>query len=113
MAYAKGSLVLVPFPFTDLSSSRVRPALVVSSDEYNGSGDDLIVAMVTGQARRGAGDCRLLDWQSAGLAHPSWVRAKLATLDERLVQFSPGRLSARDVVAVEARLRWALGFRAP
>ncbi|MDZ4277629.1 MAG: type II toxin-antitoxin system PemK/MazF family toxin [Dehalococcoidia bacterium] len=110
MAYAKGEVVLVPFPFTDLAATRVRPAVVVSSDPYNRTGDDLIVAMVTSQPHAGPTDCALRNWREAGLLYPSWVRAKLATLEQRLVQFSPGRLSARDTRTVDTRLRRALGL---
>ena len=110
MAYVRGDVVLVPFPFTDLSASRVRPGVVVSSVEYSVHSSDLIVAMVTGQPQLGPTDCGLQDWQEAGLVHPSWVRAKLATLAQSLVQFSPGRLSRRDVGAVEQRLELALGL---
>jgi mRNA interferase MazF len=111
MAYAKGDLVLVPFSFTDLSATRVRPAVVVSSEEYSTHSSDLVVAMVTSQPQTGPTDCRLQDWQEAGLIYPSWVRSKLATLDQSLIQFSPGRLSHRDVGAVEERLAVALGLR--
>jgi mRNA interferase MazF len=113
MAYAKGDVVLVPFPFTDLSATRVRPAVVVSSEEYGADSSDLIVAMVTSQPQTGATDCRLQDWQEAGLIYPSWVRSKLATLEHSLIQFSPGRLSHRDVGAVERRLELALGLGKP
>lgn len=105
MAYARGDIVLVPFPYTDLSAARVRPAVVVSSAVI---ADDLIVAMVTGRAQNSRTDYALRDWTGAGLARPSWVRAKLATLHERLVRFSPGRLSPRDMNAVDKRLRIAL-----
>jgi mRNA interferase MazF len=107
MAYARGDIVLVPFPFTDLSATRVRPGVVVSSEEFNANGD-VIVAMVTSRARTSATDCVLSDWKAAGLVHRSWARAKLATLAQHLVQFSPGRLTARDMKAVGQRLRAAL-----
>ena len=110
MAYARGDVVLVPFPFTDLSAIRVRPAVVMSSDIFIADSRDLIVAMVTSRPQTSATDCALEDWREAGLIHPSWVRSKLATLAERLVQFSPGRLSPRDLGTVEARLRIALAL---
>lgn len=112
MAYQTGDIVLVPFPFTDLSAARVRPALLVSSTEYNRS-DDVIVAMITSQQQTGVMDTRLQDWRRAGLLYPSWVRMKLATLAQRLIQFSPGRVSARDGRSVEASLRRALGWQGP
>jgi mRNA interferase MazF len=43
--YERGSIVLVPFPFTDLSQSKQRPAVVVSPS--NSSGDNIIVCSVT------------------------------------------------------------------
>jgi mRNA interferase MazF len=110
MAYVKGDVVLVPFLFTDLSASRVRPAVVVNSEEYGAYSSDVIVAMVTSQPQTGPTDWRLQDWQEAGLVYQSWVRAKLATLERTLIQFSPGRLSHRDVEAVERRLEMALGI---
>src|SRR5215471_7477866 len=45
----RGDIVLVPFPFTDLTSSKRRPALVVSPDGFNDRADDLVVAAITSQ----------------------------------------------------------------
>lgn len=47
MIYNQGSLVLVPFPFTDLSTTKKRPALVISPDWFNQSYEDVILAAVT------------------------------------------------------------------
>src|SRR5438034_599815 len=47
--YKRGDIVLVPFPFTDLSSSKRRPALVVSPDDFNSQMQDLVVAAITSQ----------------------------------------------------------------
>ncbi len=110
MAYEIGDVILVPFPFTDLSGTRVRPAVVVSAPSYNTAFPDIIVAMVTSQPQSAATDYELRDWRQAGLLLPSWFRAKLATLQQDIVQLSPGRLSARDARAVAVRLRRALGL---
>ena len=40
MAYRQGNIVLVSFPFTDLTSSKRRPALVLSPDSFNAAGED-------------------------------------------------------------------------
>ncbi len=45
----RGEIVLVPFPFTDLSSSKRRPALVISPDAFNDQMQDVIVAALTSQ----------------------------------------------------------------
>ncbi|MDZ7361513.1 MAG: type II toxin-antitoxin system PemK/MazF family toxin [candidate division KSB1 bacterium] len=47
MAYKQGQIVLVPFPYSDLSGSKKRPVLVVSNDVYNASFPDIVVAVIT------------------------------------------------------------------
>jgi mRNA interferase MazF len=110
MVFARGSVVLVPFPFTDLSAIRTRPAVVFSTEHYARSSGDLIIAMVTGQRHDLPTDYELRDWREAGLLAPSWVRAKLATIAETLIRFSPGTLTDRDLQSVETRIRAALAL---
>lgn len=43
----QGSLLLVPFPFSDQSGRKVRPVIVISNDEFNKNSEDLIVIGVT------------------------------------------------------------------
>lgn len=47
MIYNQGDILLVPIPFSDLSSSKKRPVLVISNDDYNASSFDLIVVAIT------------------------------------------------------------------
>lgn len=107
--YKRGRVVLVPFPFTDLSGMRNRPAVVVSSDDYNHATTDLIIAQITGNIAGGrTGDHLIADWQNAGLKAPSVVRAKLVTLASSRVRRSIGQLPAADLQAVETNLRTVL-----
>ncbi|MFA0764490.1 MAG: hypothetical protein OXFUSZZB_000647 [Candidatus Fervidibacter sp.] len=110
MAFQRGDVVLIPFPFTDLSAKRVRPAIVVSVPEYEQNTGDIIVAQVTSRQHSLPTDYALQDWQFAGLLRPSVVRVKLATINAALVQFRTGRLSDRDLEEVDKRLRLALGL---
>ena len=45
--YRQGDIALVSIPFTDLSSSKRRPALVISPDSFNTVGEDLVLAAIT------------------------------------------------------------------
>ena len=47
--YKRGDIVLVLFPFTDLTSSKRRPALVVSPDPFNDGMQDVVLAAITSQ----------------------------------------------------------------
>lgn len=61
-----GDVVLVPFPFTDQSGIKKRPAVVVSSNNYNVSRRDLLIMAITSQVRQplGFAEALILDWQS-------------------------------------------------
>lgn len=47
MHLRQGEIVLVPVPFTDLSSRKRRPVVIVSTDAYNASGVDMVVVAMT------------------------------------------------------------------
>jgi mRNA interferase MazF len=49
--YRFGDIVLVPFPFTDQSGTKRRPAVVVSGRRYHTERPDLIIMAVTSQSR--------------------------------------------------------------
>ncbi len=108
--YQKGDVVLIPFPFTDLTTTKTRPAVVVSVNGFEKETGSFTVAMITSIPHTTTYDYELKDWQAANLLSPSWVRAKLVTLDPRLVRYSPGKLTNRDLTEVEKRIRLALGL---
>ncbi len=70
--FVKGDVVVVPFPFSDLSMSKRRPALVIS----NLTGDDLILCQITSQDIRDVYAIELFDsdFESGGLNKPSNIR---------------------------------------
>ncbi len=45
--YKQRDIVLVPFPYSDLSSSKKRPVLILSNDDYNQTYDDVVVSAIT------------------------------------------------------------------
>ncbi len=110
MAYQRGDVLLVPFPFSDLSTTKVRPAIVISSALYHTTQPDLILAAITTKLASASSvvDYPLQDWVSAGLRHPSALKPVLFTLDPGRVVHKIGVLSADDLAAVDQRLRLAL-----
>lgn len=100
MPCSRHDLVLLPIPFTDLSSSKVRPAIVIGQGAYPG---DLFVVPVT--SRLANADFLLRDWRSAGLNVPSGVKGQICTVEDRLVRKVTGRLSAADANTLSLHLR--------
>lgn len=107
MTYDCFDVVVVPFPFTDRTASKRRPALVISSaDTFNGSAGHSVLAMITSSVNEGWPlDVRITDLPSAGLSSPSVVRMKLFTLDHQLIERKAGALSEADRKSVRAAIR--------
>ncbi|MGI8550400.1 MAG: type II toxin-antitoxin system PemK/MazF family toxin [Dehalococcoidia bacterium] len=108
--FHRGDVVLVPFDFTDRSGSKWRPAVVVSSDRYNQSTPDVLLASITGNltAIPHPGDRRIMSWRAAGLLRPSLAQAKLATVEASMIGRRLGVLEEHDMVALQDGLREAL-----
>ncbi|MCG3188105.1 MAG: hypothetical protein IOMNBAOH_02829 [Rhodocyclaceae bacterium] len=107
MAYAFGTVLLVPFPFTNQQGAKPRPAAVVSSPDYNDARPDVILMPITSQVRSSLafGEVMLADWQAAGLLKPSVAKPVLFTLEKALIRKTLGQLSVAD----QDRLGDALG----
>ena len=100
MSYSRNEIVLLPIPFTDLSSRKVRPAVVIGHSRHPG---DLFVAPITSQLQNAA--LPLQDWRAAGLNVSCGIKSQIATIESGLVVQSVGRLSARDQTALDSALR--------
>ena len=105
-----GDLVLVPFPFSDQSATKRRPAVVVSSAAYHRERPDLVILAVTSQVRPagGVGEAAVVKWKEAGLLKPSVLKPVLATIERSLVLRKLGRLE-EDRRALREVLRMVLG----
>jgi len=109
--YNFGDIILVPFPFTDQTTSKKRPAVVISSDAYNNNRPDIILMAVTSQMHHFGkiGEAGVKDWQEAGLLKPSLVKPILTTVEKTLVLKKLGSLSEKDRHALQEVLRTILG----
>ena len=109
--YNFGDLVLVPFPFTDQTGVKKRPAVVVSSAAYNTARRDLVLMAVTSQVRAtaGVGEVVVSDWQKAGLLKPSIIKPVLTTVEKGLVLRTLGQLGPVDWNTLRNALRLIIG----
>jgi mRNA interferase MazF len=111
MPYEFGAVVLVPFPFTDQSASKRRPAVVVSNHAYNTVRLDVVVMAITSQLRPtpALGEVWVSQWQQAGLLKPSAVKPVFATIEQGLVIRELGSLQPVDQVALRNAIAEMIG----
>jgi mRNA interferase MazF len=100
MHCSRNDVVLLPIPFTDLTSSKVRPAIVIGHGAFAG---DLFVTPVTSQLANT--DFVLNSWRAAGLNVASGVKAQICTVEDRLVRRIVGKLATSDVTALDQHVR--------
>ena len=105
MIYKKGDVVVLPFPFTDKSSAKRRPALVLSQNRFNTDTQQSIFAMITSAKNSSwASDIAITDTPSAGLNNDSIVRLKIFTLENQFIIRCIGALCNKDLAAVNQEL---------
>src|SRR5205814_8368044 len=96
-SFSQGDVVLVPFPFTDLSAIKQRPALVLSPERINKVRTDLVVAAITSQIPDVIGEDEILlsdtDLRTAGLPKPSIIKlGKIFTIHQGLIRKKLGHV---------------------
>lgn len=97
MSCSRNEVVLLPIPFTDLTSRKVRPAVVIGRN-----GADLFLVPISSQLSNT--DFALKEWRAAGLNVPCGVKAQIATVEERLVVKTVGVLTSADRQLLNDRL---------
>jgi mRNA interferase MazF len=101
---------LVPFPFTDLTSVKQRPALVVSSDKLNASRQDVILVAITSQVPTGLEEGEMLvpmaELAQWGLPKPSMLKlTKLFSIHQGLIRKSLGASTPATLEIILRRLQ--------
>ena len=109
-------VVVVNVPFSGQAGSKLRPALVVSTDAFHGKLLDMLICPISSQPRYfqrpGKGDRPLEYWRTVGLAHPSTARiSNLLAVEKRLIKRVLGTLHAEDLARVEEGLIEAFGLK--
>ncbi len=98
----KGDIVLIPFPFTDLTGAKNRPALDLIETE-----SDITVSFITTQLRwNDENDVVLEPTPLNGLKKSSLLKlSKFATIDKDLVIGKLGHLSEEELIMIDSKLR--------
>ncbi len=100
MNCSRNDVVLLPIPFSDLTSHKVRPAIVVG---HAPDPRDLFVVPITSRLQQATFPLR--DWKVCGLNVPSAVKGQLATVESRLVRCVTGQLGKFDAAQLDRSLR--------
>jgi len=105
--YTKGTIVLIPFPFTDLSGNKIRPAVVLSQDKK--SADMVVVFITSNIQKQGIFDVLINPSRTNGIKIPSKIVCdKIASLDKKITIGTIGECDAKIVKEVSKKLKQLL-----
>lgn len=105
---SQGDILLVPVPFTDLSTHKQRPVVVISNDVYNHQMADVIVVAMTSNPARVDYSFVITssDLQEGRLNHPGTIRVdKLYTLSQSLAAKTFGRVTPQVLDRIRSLLQ--------
>lgn len=106
--YLKNDIILVRYPFSDLSNFKVRPAVIVSTIHV--SQDILIVPLTSKISSLLPGEFILTEWKKEGLNVPTAVKRGIYTVEKQLVIKTIGKLQKVDATKLDKSLKNWLGL---
>lgn len=110
--YKQGEIVILPFPFTDLSSVKQRPVLIISNDEYNQKKDDFVVCGITSNVQDTLYSVPIDNFSLSEGIIPvsSRIKAdKLFTLKQSLVRKKVARVKEAVLEKVKEEIKKLMG----
>ncbi|MBI4244820.1 MAG: type II toxin-antitoxin system PemK/MazF family toxin [Planctomycetes bacterium] len=112
---SRGDIVLVPFPFTDLSNQKIRPAVVISPD----NGTDVILVFISSVIPKEPEEGDLIidtkdrDFHKTGLKKSSVIKSKkIVTLERNIIIRRLGKISIAIQSRLDKKIARALGLTA-
>ena len=103
----QGDILLIPIPYSDLSSQKRRPVIVISNDQYNGKTGDVVVVGMTSnpQVTDYSFSITSSDLVRGALNRPGKVRVdKIYTLSQAIIAKTFGRVDAATLDRVRRKL---------
>jgi mRNA interferase MazF len=113
--YEPGQVIVVDVPSTGQSSTKRRPALVISSESFHPKLPDVILCPISSQPRYferpDPGDHPLRGWSKAGLRYPSTARiSNILAIEKTIIRRVLGKISRGDLRQVRDGLRAAFSL---
>ena len=92
--FRPGDVVVIPYPFTDRTHTKMRPVLVITAAD--GHGDFIGLAITSKSHHADAIALKQRDMETGTLPKPSWIRTdKVFTLNDSLLVKTVGRVTAQ------------------
>jgi len=117
MSYQRGDIVLVPFPFTDLSRQKARPAVIISPLRFNQRSQDVILVAISSQIPGILNEFELVIRKSSAAFVPTGLRVssvikttKLITMNQSLIYTILGKLTDETMRELDQRIARAVGL---
>jgi mRNA interferase MazF len=107
-SFEQGEIVVAPIPFSSQVSAKIRPALVISKEEYNNRSEDIIVLKVTSKGKDYPFDVELSakDFAGGKLKHESVIQADFpVVIEKRSVSQEIGKISAQKLKEVKQKIK--------
>jgi mRNA interferase MazF len=101
-SYSKNEVLLVRYPFSDLSATKIRPAVVISGPHRF---QDVIIVPLTSKTSPLSDGEFIIDWRSAGLHVPTAAKRGIYTVHPSLIVKRLGRLSDADAQQLDQSLK--------
>lgn len=112
MIYKPFSVIVVPFPFTDVAKIKKRPALVISTEEFQKENGHASLLMITSAKHsKWFGDFVIHDLKTAGLSADSYVRQKIFTIDLRSIEKQIGNLTKKEIEGVKLLMKKSIALQ--
>ncbi len=103
--YRKDDTLKVHFPFSEKEKSKIRPAVVISCDDFNYKTRNVTVAMITSaQFSSWPLDTEIFQIQNTGLERKSFIRMKFVSLEPEMIVNKIGELFISDRKRLESVL---------
>ena len=114
--FKKGDIILIPFPFTDLTTTKQRPALIVSSNQFHHQRNDIIVMAISSQIPAQMPEDEYLlsttDQKASGLPKRSIIKlGKIIAINKKLTRKKLGRLPEQTVTSILDRFKVVLDIK--